>query len=123
LLTAIQLRPTIFNFGDNTVRVIEGSEGEPWFVAADVCRCLGLKIMPNGSPNTTDALRKLMPDEVGLDQIETNAANGRTRRQQTKFVSESGLYKLVMRSDKPEAREFQNWVTREVLPAIRKDGA
>jgi prophage antirepressor-like protein len=38
-------------------------------------------------------------------------------------VSESGLYKLVMRSNKPEAREFQNWVTREVLPAIRKDGA
>jgi hypothetical protein len=39
-----------------------------------------------------------------------------------KLVSESGLYKLIMRSDKPEAREFQNWVTKVVLPAIRKDG-
>lgn len=39
------------------------------------------------------------------------------------FISESGLYKLIMRSDEPEARQFQDWVTREVLPAIRKDGA
>ena len=46
---------------------------------------------------------------------------GRTAR--ASLVSESGLYKLIMRSDKPEARKFQDWVTREVLPAIRKDGA
>ncbi|MDQ7835598.1 MAG: BRO family protein [Humidesulfovibrio sp.] len=42
--------------------------------------------------------------------------------QKVAVISESGLYKLIMRSDKPAAKRFQNWVTREVLPALRKDG-
>ncbi len=84
-------------------------EGVPWFVAADVCKILGLT-------NTTVALHHLAPAE------KTKADLG-MRGQWPNLISESGLYKLVMRSDKPEARQFQDWVTRDVLPAIRKDGA
>jgi len=111
-------RPTLFNFHNQTIRVIQDDQGEPWFVAADVCRCLKLKMMRNGNPNVTMALEKLGAGEMGLNQIETPGG-----AQKIKTVSESGLYKLIMRSDKPEAREFQDWVTREVLPSIRKDGA
>ena len=84
-------------------------EGVPWFVAADVCKILGLT-------NTTVALHHLAPAE------KTKADLG-MRGQWPNLISESGLYKLIMRSDKPEARRFQDWVTRDVLPAIRKDGA
>ena len=92
-------------------------EGAAWFVAADVCRCLGIHVMPNGEVNTTEALRKLAADEATFYQIE-----GGGQRRRVRVISESGLYKLIMRSDKPEARAFQDWVTRDVLPAIRKDG-
>ena len=84
--------------------------GTPWFVAPDVCRVFGLS-------NVTKALLPLSEDEKGLTPIQTL---GGVQRLNT--ISESGLYKLVMRSEKPEAKAFQEWVTREVLPAIRKDG-
>nr|WP_211248765.1 Bro-N domain-containing protein [Acidocella facilis] len=108
---------TPFDFQGRQVRIVT-REGNPWFVAADVCRALGIQIMPSGEPNVTVALRKLGGDERALYPIQ-----GRHHRvMRANFISESGLYKLVMRSDKPEARQFQDWVTREVLPAIRKDG-
>jgi len=72
--------------------------------------------MPNGYVNITDATRKLAAEEVVLEKIENS-------RQKTRLVSESGLYRLIGRSDKPEARKFQDWVNGDVLPAIRKDGA
>ncbi|MGF7173554.1 BRO-N domain-containing protein [Azospirillum doebereinerae] len=72
--------------------------------------CLGLR-------NTTEALRPLTDDEKGFNRIDTRGG-----MQSLYTITESGLYKLVMRSDKPEARKFQDWVTRDVLPAIRKDG-
>ncbi len=101
-----------FAFGAEKVRVIE-INGAPWFVAADVCRCLGL-------PNTTMAVRSLSADEKrSLSRIEVGLSPGAA----VNLITESGLYKLVMRSDKPQARKFQDWVTRDVLPAIRKDGA
>jgi len=106
-----------FNFKGHDVRVIE-IDGAPWWVAADVCRCLGMHLDARGHPNVTVATRSLSPDEGRLYQIQT-AANA----YRLKVISESGLYKLIMRSDKPEAREFQDWVTREVLPAIRKTAA
>jgi prophage antirepressor-like protein len=70
-----------------------------------------------------DALRPLKDDErfnvlrSTLGRIEVSFPN-----RGANCISESGLYKLIMRSDKPEARAFQDWVTRDVLPAIRKDG-
>lgn len=104
-----------FAFRDNSVRIIT-LDGEPWFVAADVCRCLGYAMRANGTINVSnirDALRE--------DEVITSLTGNKGRP--SLCVSESGLYKLIMRSDKPEARAFQDWVTREVLPAIRKDGA
>lgn len=98
-----------FTYFSNTVRVVDGS-GQPWFVAADVCRVLGLS-------NVTMAMRTLSADEKSLNRIE-GMRNGLA----VNCISEPGLYRLALRSDKPEARGFQDWVTREVLPAIRKDG-
>lgn len=93
------------------VRVVE-IDGQPWFIAADVCRVLGLT-------NATMALRILDDDEKGtLNRIEVGMAPGAPLN----IISESGRNKLAMRSDKPVAKVFQNWIAREVLPAIRKDG-
>ncbi|MBS7697844.1 MULTISPECIES: Bro-N domain-containing protein [unclassified Chelatococcus] len=102
---------TSFEFAIDTqnhnVRVVD-IDGAPWFVAADVCKVLG-------HSNTTVAIRILSDDE----QAKSDLGSPRPAN----IISESGLYKLIMRSDKPQARTFQDWVTRTVLPAIRKDGA
>jgi prophage antirepressor-like protein len=112
----------VFAFNDNTLRQ-KTIDGEPWFVAADVCRCLGLET----TTGTTTHLRKLADDERRLIR-KGKVSDGRTLsifmgfESQLVLVSESGLYKLIMRSDKPVAREFQDWVTRIVIPSIRKTG-
>jgi prophage antirepressor-like protein len=94
-----------------TIRAVE-IEGEPWFVAKDVIRALGLS--SSGSNYTMLKAEEVKPLSRGLI-----SGKGMTN---AKIISESGLYKLVMRSDKPDAKAFQDWVTREVLPAIRKTG-
>jgi prophage antirepressor-like protein len=96
--------------------------GEPWFVTGDVCRALDVYIY-NGKLNTASALRKLDDSEKkleGVNRIHPSAFDPRIKN--VWLISESGLYKLVMRSDKREAKAFQDWVTKIVLPAIRKDG-
>lgn len=99
---------TTFNFNSNDLRVVE-LEGEPWFVAKDVCDVIGIA-------NPSNALR-------GMDDTERARFNlGLRGLGNANIISESGLYKLVLRSDKPQARPFQDWVTKTVLPAIRKDG-
>ncbi len=106
--------PTLFKFKDHDIRTVK-VEDNPWFVAADVCRALGL--MPNkinGSFQTHT--RRLDRDELG------HWSDPTSHKRRMVIIAESGLYKLVMRSDKPEAKDFQNWVTKVVLPAIRKDG-
>ena len=85
-------------------------EGEPWFVAKDVCDALG-------TSKYRDAVSRLDDDERGSVLVDTLGG-----AQETSTVSEPGLYKLIMRSRKPEAKAFQRWVTHEVLPAIRKTG-
>lgn len=104
-----------YDFSGMTLRVVQ-IDGEPWFVATDVCRHIGFYIKRNGEVNTTKALRYLNDDErlVPPTQI-----GGRFPT----LICESGLYKLIMRSDKPEAKPFQEWVTRDVLPSIRKTGS
>ena len=106
-----------FGFGLVDLRVVE-LDGQSWFVAGDVCVCLGL--VAAGNRSCQNHYRRLAPDELSIATVEL--ANGLTMRK-SKLISESGLYKLVMRSRKPEAKAFQEWVTRVVLPAIRKDGA
>jgi prophage antirepressor-like protein len=104
--------PVIFNFQSNEVRTVT-RDGEPWFVAADVCAVLDLK-------NVTMALRHLDDDENTLSIIEgIHSAAGNP---EVNIISESGLYALILRSRKPEAKKFRKWVTSEVLPSIRKTG-
>jgi prophage antirepressor-like protein len=93
-----------------TIRTVQDVNGDPWFVAKDVCEALGISQKAHGH-----AYKSVKDDERKLYQIQKGS------RSQV-IVSESGLYKLVMRSDKPVAKPFQDWVTRDVLPAIRKDG-
>ena len=93
-----------------TVRAIRDENGEPMFVAKDVCAVLELK-----NPRSTLAL--LDEDEKGVHIVDTPGGE-----QQMTIVSEPGFYKLVMRSRKPEAKAFQRWVTHEVLPALRREG-
>lgn len=106
---------TTFSFDSNELRVVQ-LDGEPWFVAKDVCIVLGYNVKANGEVNTTNALRPLGADEVTTARISSKG-------NPPKLISESGLYKLVLRSDKPQAKPFQDWVTKTVLPAIRKDGS
>ena len=103
-----------FAFGLMDLRVIE-LDGQPWFSGSDV-----LKVLYGRSGGISAVYQRLAADELTkVKRIHLGEAPGRPMV----LVSESGLYKLVMRSDKPEARAFQDWVTRVVLPAIRKDGA
>lgn len=92
------------------IRAMRGEDGEPMFVAKDICAILDL-----GNPRSSIAL--LDDDEKGVHSVDTPGG-----RQQMTTVTEPGFYKLVMRSRKPEAKAFQRWVTHEVLPALRRDG-
>ena len=83
---------------------------DPWFVAKDVCDCLELT-------NVSMACQTLDEDEKGITKVYTLGGS-----QDMMLISESGLYTLVMRSNKPEAKVFRKWVTSEVLPSIRKTG-
>lgn len=99
-------------FHSLTIRAVE-IEGEPWFVARDVCEALGMSLKGGAGQwlrHLSDTERMTVPK--GL-------LHGKGMSQAS-LISESGLYKLVMRSDKPEAKKFQAWVTEVVLPAIRK---
>ena len=85
--------------------------GEPWFVAADVCKALEL-----GNPSMT--VERLDDDEKGISTIDTLGG-----KQRMAIINEPGLYSLVITSRKPEAKAFKRWITHEVIPAIRKHGA
>ena len=86
--------------------------GEPWFVAVDVCKALEIQ-------NHKDAIGRLDEDEkTGVDLTDPHG-----RVQNTNCVNEPGLYALVLGSRKPEAKAFKRWITHEVIPAIRKHGA
>ena len=103
--------PSIFRFGQNEIRVFEENH-ESWFVAADVCKALSIK-------NPSDALRILAPNE--------RARKFLGRQGEANIISESGLYVLILRcqdaiKEGSIAYQFRIWVTKEVLPAIRKTG-
>jgi prophage antirepressor-like protein len=99
-----------FAFQDNQVRVLV-LENNPWFVALDVCKILDVN-------NISQALTRLKDYEKST--IITNDVTG--RNQELLIISESGLYRLVLTSRKPDAEPFQDWVCQEVLPQIRKTG-
>lgn len=85
--------------------------GEPWFVAADVCKALEIQ-------NNRDAISRLDADEKGVASTDTLGG-----KQELTIVNEPGLYALVLGSRKPEAKAFKRWITHDVIPTIRKHGA
>lgn len=96
----------VFQYNSMEVRTVQ-KDGEPWFALADVCKVLDLS-------NPTVVAKRLDEDERAMLDI--------GRQGQTWVISESGLYAVILRSDKPEAKPFRKWVTAEVLPSIRKNG-
>lgn len=100
---------TIYQFEQNEVRMVQKG-GEPWFVLADLCKVLELS-----TPSKVS--ERLDRDEKGVSLIHTLGG-----AQKVTVVNESGMYAVILRSDKPQAKPFRKWVTSEVLPSIRKTG-
>lgn len=98
----------VFRFNKRAVRTME-VDGEPLFCGKDVCRCISLN---------QSQLRRLDDDEKGLHLTHTLKGG----EQKLLFINEPGLYSLILRSRKPEAKAFKRWVTHDVLPQIRKTG-
>ena len=103
---------TIFAYDDTAIRTITAEDGEPWFVGKDLCDALGY------TNSRTTIARHLDEDDVSKRYIIDEVG----RSQETTLVNESGLYTLIMSSKLPGAKAFKRWVTREVLPSIRKHG-
>jgi anti-repressor protein len=99
-------------FHGQAVRVITDEHGDPQFVLADLCKVLDL-----GNPSMVAS--RIDSDALSLAEVIDSLG----RRQQAHVVSEAGMYEVVIRSDKPEAREFRRWVTTDVLPTIRRTGS
>lgn len=108
-----EIVPQVFSSQEfGTIRAMRGDDGEPWFVAKDVCDALGI------------ATNHLREDGRGLDDDEVSTLpNWEGKGAAPLIVSEAGLYSLVLKSRKPEAKRFKRWVTHDVLPALRRDGA
>lgn len=104
-----------FDFRGASLRTLTDEEGEPWFIAKDVCDILGMS-------NPSMAVIALDKDEVAQIDPKDYLGSENRSNQAVNIVSEPGLYKLIMRSRKPEAKEFQRWVTHDVLPQIRRTG-
>lgn len=101
-----------FAFNDSLVRSHIDENGNPWFIAKDVCFVLELG-------KYRDAISSLDDDEKGCPVV-VDTLGG---KQEMATISESGLYSLIFRSRKEEAKKFRKWITAEVLPALRKTGA
>lgn len=97
----------VFNFEGKNIRTII-IDNQPWFVGKDICDVLSIK-------NITQAMNRLDEDERSMFNI--------GRQGEVNIVNESGLYSLILRSDKVEAKLFRKWVTSEILPSIRRHGA
>lgn len=99
-----------FDYSGRQVRTVQ-VDGEPWFVAADVCAVLELN-------NVTMAVASLDEDEKGFSTVDTPGGE-----QRVVIVNEPGLYSLILRSRKPEAKAFKRWLIHEVIPSLRKTGS
>jgi len=97
-------------FDGHDIRILD-QDGQTWFVLKDVCDVLGLTTPAKVS-------ERLESDEVS----QTHIIDSMNRSQETTIINESGLYNVIIRSDKPDAKRFRKWITSEVLPSIRKNG-
>ena len=98
-----------FEYESTNLRTL-AINGDPWFITKDACAILGIG-------NVGQAVLNLDDDEKGVTITDTLGGP-----QKTSIISESGLYSLILRSRKPEARKFKRWITHEVIPSIRKRG-
>lgn len=98
----------VFEYGDRDIRTVLDEQGEPWWVAKDVCEVLSMRV---------EQTRRLDEDEKGLRPMQTPGG-----KQEMVVVNEAGLYSLILSSRKPEAKDFKRWITHEVIPTIRKHG-
>ena len=107
-----------FHYEGRAIRVLRDKQGEPWWVAVDVCKVLGIV-------NARDALTKLDDDEKTqvVDPATVGNTDGTGINNLLNLINEPGLYQLILTSRKPEAKAFKRWVTHEVLPALRKTGS
>lgn len=103
----------IFTYNGNEVRTVQHN-GDTWWVLKDVCDVLNIE-------NHKDLPKRLEEDEVG--RFDLPHPQSATKKLEMLCINESGLYNVILRSDKPEAKPFRKWVTSEVLPTIRKHGA
>lgn len=102
---------TIFKYEESKLVRTMNVSGEPWFVLKDVCDVLGLS-------TPARVAERLDSDEVS----QAHLIDSMGRSQEMTIISESSLYNVILRSDKPEAKPFRKWVTSVVLPSIRKNG-
>lgn len=120
------MKPSIFNFNNRSVRVALDVNGQPLFCLTDVCKVMHISrssdllqvskgYVKNETPKRQGALN---PTGVHKIRISTNGG-----MQELAFINEENLYRVIFRSNKPEALNFQNWVFAEVLPTIRKTGS
>ncbi|WP_180072399.1 BRO family protein [Acinetobacter sp. YH12075] len=105
------MNPSIFNFNEHGVRIVLDDSKEPWFCLTDVYKSLDIS-------RTSRLFRELDAKGVADCHIPTNGGT-----QKLKFINEPNLYRIIFRSNKPQAMNFQNWVFTEVLPTIRKTGS
>lgn len=120
------MNPSIFNFNEHGVRVVFDGNNEPLFCLTDICKVMNISrssdllqiskgYVKNETPKRQGALN---PTGVHKIRISTNGG-----MQELAFINEENLYRVIFRSNKPEALSFQNWVFAEVLPTIRKTGS
>lgn len=99
----------VYIYSGEQLRTIQREDGL-WWVLRDVCQVLNII-------NITDVKKRLDEDEKGVGRIYTPGGT-----QEMTIINEPGLYAVILRSDKPEAKDFRRWVTHEVLPSIRRSG-
>ena len=107
----------VFAYGEQQVRTVL-IDNEPWWVLVDVCKVLGLK--------ESHRVAARLDEDEKMTMTRTSVTGQLWQRggaQRLIAVNESGLYAVILRSDKPEAKEFKRWITHEVLPSIRQTGA
>jgi anti-repressor protein len=101
-----------FDFKGRNVRVIKDGNDNPWFIGKDVCKILNIT-------KYRDAIEKITKEDKKLAPLKVDTSS---QIREIIIINESGLYTLILRSNKPEAKEFKRWVTHDVLPSIRKYG-
>ena len=120
------MKPSIFNFNDHGVRVVLDGNKEPWFCLTDVCKVLNISRtsdlvqVSKGFVSNEPLKRNGALNPKGVADYHTPTSGG---IQKLKFINEPNLYRVIFRSDKPQALNFQDWVFTEVLPTIRKTGS